>query len=47
VYAVEIRLNNLDYIRNLAVKAGLGNVVPVLVRKDDFYFLKTESICFP
>jgi arsenite methyltransferase len=36
VYPVEIRVKNLDYIRNWSVKAGLGNVVPVLVRRDDF-----------
>jgi arsenite methyltransferase len=36
VYAVDVRLKFLDYIRNRAVKAGLDNVVPVLVRKDDF-----------
>jgi arsenite methyltransferase len=36
VYAVDVRLKYLDYIRNRAVKAGLGNVVPVLVRRDDF-----------
>jgi ubiquinone/menaquinone biosynthesis C-methylase UbiE len=36
VYAVDIRLKTLDFIRNQAVKAGLGNVVPVLVRNDDF-----------
>jgi len=36
VYAVDVRLKYLDYVRNQAVKAGLGNVVPVLVRSDDF-----------
>jgi ubiquinone/menaquinone biosynthesis C-methylase UbiE len=36
VYAVDIRLKTLDFIRNQAVKAGLANVVPVLVRSDDF-----------
>jgi arsenite methyltransferase len=36
VYAVDVRLKFLDYVRNRAVKAGLGNVVPVLVRRDDF-----------
>jgi arsenite methyltransferase len=36
VYAVDVRLKALDFIRNQAVKAGLHNVVPVLVRGDDF-----------
>lgn len=36
VYAVDVRLKYLDYVRNRAIKAGLVNVVPVLVRRDDF-----------
>jgi ubiquinone/menaquinone biosynthesis C-methylase UbiE len=36
VYAVDIRLKALDFIRNQTAMAGLHNVVPVLVRSDDF-----------
>jgi len=36
VYAVDVKLMILDFIRDQAARAGLHNVVPVLVRSDDF-----------
>jgi SAM-dependent methyltransferase len=36
VYAVDVKLKVLDYIRKRAARSGLRNVVPVLVRGDDF-----------